>query len=115
MNTLVETIEFECESIISEVENVIQSLTDSGLSTFDIDELEIENIRYTAEGLSTLFVYDSSKELIVKESITLYQDCKYILDYIETDCKSIINDEMVKSFGYIRDSVNTIRDMVDEL
>lgn len=117
MNTNVDIILGECESIISEIENVYQFLIDDEINTFDINELEIETIRSTAEELQSLVLQFeegfTTKARLVDVSITLYQDCKYILSEIEDEYSFLMSDDVAKSFSYIRASVNTIRDMVD--
>ena len=118
MNTLVDIILGECESIIAETENVYEFLTDMEINTLvDIEQLEIDTIRTTAEELQQL-VLDFENEITTKKelleiSITLYQDCKYILESVEFENSFLMSDDVAKSFSYIRDAVNTIRDTVD--
>ena len=117
MNTLVDIVLGECESIIAETENVYEFLTDMEINTFDIEQLEIDTIRTTAEELQQL-VLDfengiTTKKELLEISITLYQDCKYILESVEFENSFLMSDDVAKSFSYMRNSVNTIRDTVD--
>lgn len=129
MNTLVvkdeiaiDLIIAECESIIACTENVYEFLTDQELNTFDLNELEIDTIRCTAEEMQSLvcsfaddFSTNDSKQEIVDLSITLYQDCKYILEDIENENSFLMTDEIAKQFSYIRASVDNIRTVVEKL
>ena len=114
---IVETIMGECESIIAETENVYEFLTDMEINTFDIEQLEIDTIRTTAEELQQL-VLDfengiTTKKELLEISITLYQDCKYILESVEFENSFLMSDDVAKSFSYMRNSINTIRDTVN--
>lgn len=121
MNTKVDIILAECESIISDVENVYQFLTDGDINTFDLEQLEIDTIRCTTEELISLVLdFDKKntnalREQIVDQSISLYQDCKYIIEAFEDEYSFLMTDEIAKSFSYIRASVDTIRDAVNIL
>jgi hypothetical protein len=126
VNTLVsdkflETVMGECESIISEVENVYHSVTDDDM----LNVLHFYDIRQVAEELQTK-VLDFAEESdayqtkclldeIVEESITLYQNIKYILEQCEIEIFSSTDTEILESFDYMRTSVNTIRDEIDTL
>ena len=117
MNTLVDIVLGECESVIAETENVYEFLTDMEINTFDIEQLEIDTIRTTAEELQQL-VLDfengiTTKKELLEISITLYQDCKYILESVEFENSFLMSDDVAKSFSYMRCSVNTIRDTVN--
>lgn len=120
MNTKVDIILAECESIISDVENVNQFLTDDNVNTFDLNELEFDTIRSTTEELISLVLgldmkknTNALREQIVDQSISLYQDCKYIIEAFEDEYSFLMSDEIAKSFSYIRASVDTIRDIVN--
>ena len=86
MNTIVETIVNECESIISETENVTEVVD---LESFAEELLEI---RTTAEELQTLILNIEESEYISNnmldsldnKSIQLYQEIKYSFDNIES-------------------------------
>ena len=126
VNTLVsdkflETVMGECESIISEVENVYDSVTDDDM----LNVIHFYDIRQVAEELQTK-VLDFAEESdeyqtkclldeIVEESITLYQNIKYILEQCEIEIFSSTDTEILESFDYMRTSVNTIRDEIDTL
>jgi hypothetical protein len=126
VNTLVsdkflETVMGECESIISEVENVYHSVTDDDM----LNVIHFYDIRQVAEELQTK-VLDFAEESdeyqtkclldeIVEESITLYQNIKYILEQCEIEIFSSTDTEILESFDYMRTSVNTIRDEIDTL
>ena len=126
VNTLVsdkflETVMGECESIISEVENVYHSVTDDDM----LNVIHFYDIRQVAEELQTK-VLDFAEESdeyqtkclldeIVEESITLYQNIKYILEHCEIEIFSSTDTEILESFDYMRTSVNTIRDEIDTL
>ena len=124
MNTIVETITCECESIISETENVTEVVD---LESFAEELLEI---RISAENLQTLILNIEESEYISSDmldslenkSIQLYQEIKYSFDNIETppydalsENESSTNPEVIESFVCMRDSINAIRDAVYEL
>jgi hypothetical protein len=108
MNTLVSDIMGECESIISETENILEELQSESFFFED----EMNTIRYSAEDLQEMVVNGSTLEELQEQSITMYQDCKYILESLETEYLDFITDEVSKSFGYIRASVSIIRDIL---
>lgn len=126
VNTLVsqkflETILGECESIISEVENVYHSVTDDDM----LNVIQFNDIRESAEELQTK-VLDFAEESdeyqtkclldeIVENSITLYQNVKYILEHCENEIFSSTDTEIFECFDYMRTSVTTIRDEIDTL
>ena len=114
---ITETIMGECESIISEVENVYHSVTDNDM----LNVLHFSDIRDIAENLQTL-VLDYSEETdeyqtkclldeMTEESINLYQNIKYILEHCETEIFSSTDTEILQSFQFMRDSINTIRSL----
>ena len=114
---VLETIMGECESIISEVENVYHSVTDNDM----LNVLHFSDIRDIAENLQTL-VLDYSEETdeyqtkclldeMSEESINLYQNIKYILEHCETEIFSSTDTEILQSFQFMRDSINTIRSL----
>jgi Mg2+ and Co2+ transporter CorA len=114
---ITETIMGECESIISEVENVYHSVTDDDM----LNVLHFNDIRYVAENLQTL-VLDYSEETdeyqtkclldeMSEESINLYQNIKYILEHCEIEIFSSTDTEILQSFQFMRDSINTIRSL----
>jgi len=114
---ITETIMGECESIISEVENVYHSVTDDDM----LNVLHFSDIRDIAENLQTL-VLDYSEETdeyqtkclldeMTEESINLYQNIKYILEHCETEIFSSTDTEILQSFQFMRDSINTIRSL----
>ena len=124
MNTIVETIVNECESIISETENITEVID---LESFAEELLEI---RTTAEELQTLILNIEESEYISNnmldsldnKSIQLYQEIKYSFDNIETppydalsENESSTDPEVMQSFVCMRDSINAIRDSVYEL
>jgi hypothetical protein len=124
MNTIVETIVNECESIICETENITEVVD---LESFAEELLEI---RITAEELQTLILNIEESEYISNnmldnlenKSIQLYQEIKYSFDNIETppydvlsENESSTNPEVIDSFVCMRDSINAIRDAVYEL
>jgi hypothetical protein len=114
---IVETVMGECESIISEVENVYHSVTDDDM----LNVLHFSDIRDIAENLQTL-VLDYSEETdeyqtkclldeMSEESINLYQNIKYILEHCEIEIFSSTDTEILQSFQFMRDSINTIRSL----
>jgi len=114
---VLETIMGECESIISEVENVYHSVTDNDM----LNVLHFSDIRDIAENLQTL-VLDYSEETdeyqtkclldeMTEESINLYQNIKYILEHCENEIFSSTDTEILQSFQFMRDSINTIRSL----
>jgi len=124
MNTIVETIVNECESIISETENITEVVD---LESFAEELLEI---RISAENLQTLilnieeseYISNNMLDSLENQSIQLYQEIKYSFDNIETppydvlsENESFTNPEVIDSFVCMRDSINAIRDAVYEL
>jgi Mg2+ and Co2+ transporter CorA len=114
---ITETIMGECESIISEVENVYHSVTDDDM----LNVLHFSDIRDISENLQTL-VLDYSEETdeyqtkclldeMTEESINLYQNIKYILEHCETEIFSSTDTEILESFEFMRHSINTIRSL----
>jgi len=118
MNTIVETILGECESIIAETENITEELT---LEPVFCDELF--EIRCSAEEVQSLIVNIEENEFISNDmldnlenkSIQLYQNIKYSLEGFETENESSTSPEVLQSFVYMRNSVNEIRTAVEEL
>ena len=116
MNTFVETTLAECESIISETENVEEYSTGDML-----DVIQFSDIRESAEEMQTLvvamaeneFVSNNMLENIENQSITIYQYIKYILETAEDEIFSSNDTEVMKSFDNMRTYVNSIRNIVD--
>jgi len=116
MNTFVETTLAECESIISETENVEEYSTGDML-----DVIQFSDIRESAEEMQTLvvamaeneFVSNNMLENIENQSITIYQNIKYILETAEDEIFSSSDIEVMKSFDNMRTYVNSIRNIVD--
>jgi len=115
---ITETIMGECESIISETENITEELERTTFASFISELYEIRSI---AEHMQSL-VLDYSEETdeyqtfclldeMTEESINLYQCIKYSLESFETDNESTINDEITSSFEFMRHSINTIRSL----
>jgi hypothetical protein len=114
---ITETIMGECESIISEVENVYHSVTDDDM----LNVLHFSDIRDISENLQTL-VLDYSEETdeyqtkclldeMSEESINLYQNIKYILEHCENEIFTTDDIEITSSFEFMRHSINTIRSL----
>jgi hypothetical protein len=114
---ITETIMGECESIISEVENVYHSVTDDDM----LNVLHFNDIRYVAENLQSI-VLDFAEEKdeyqtkclldeMSEESINLYQNIKYILEHCETEIFTTDDIEITSSFEFMRHSINTIRSL----
>jgi hypothetical protein len=118
MNTLVDVVMGECESIIAETENVTESFTAEECDTLDSFLNELYEIRCSAEALNELVVhlqndyFSVSKEELDDESITLYQNIKYSLEAFENEYESMMTDEIAKSFSYMRASIDTIRNKI---
>ena len=116
MNTFVDVLMGECESIISETENITEELD----STFDSFIDELYEIRIIAETMQTLVInyendyFSVSSEEFDELSIELYQSIKYTLESFETDYFDTMNSELELSFKCMRDSVNQIRTTVTE-
>lgn len=118
MNTLDLTLHGETESIISCMENVNELVTGNDFVTNLLIVEEFETIRSTVEDIQSLvldlveneieFTTDDEFDAL---SIKLYQECKYILDALE---ESIQDSDVLREFGYIRASVNAIRNLVGE-
>ena len=116
MNTFVETTLAECESIISETENVEEYSTGDML-----DVIQFSDIRESAEEMQTLvvamaeneFVSNNMLENIENQSITIYQNIKYILETAEDEIFSSNDTEVMKSFDNMRTYVNSIRNIVN--
>lgn len=115
MNTFVDIIMGETESIISCVENVIHLTEDNDFVTNLLQTEEFEIIRTTAEELQTLVVdyendyFSVSSEEFDEKSIQLYQECKYIVEALE---ESIQDTEVLNELYYIRAAVSIIRDKI---
>jgi len=98
----------DCESIISETENV-----EEYISADSLDELEFVDIRNSAEQLQTLVISMSESELVTNDmlteiddmSIELYQNIKYISENEVFDS----DIEVIESFRNMFDCVNSIR------
>jgi hypothetical protein len=98
----------DCESIISETENIEHYYTDELL-----DDLEFVDIRNSAEQLQTLVISMSESELVTNDmlteiddmSIELYQNIKYISENEVFDS----DIEVIESFRNMFDCVNSIR------
>lgn len=121
-NIAIDTLMGETESIIAETENVYEFITEMEINTSVLDSLDFDDIRCSAEELQSLVVqyaddYTTNDLIgeIENESITLYQNIKYILDGIEDEYSFLMSDDVAKSFSYIRASVNTIRSIVVEM
>lgn len=122
MNTNVDIILGECESIIAETENVTEFLTDIDSNTLALalDSFfdELLEIRSSAEELQSLVLQFeegfTTKEQLDDESINLYQNIKYSLEGFEDEYFDSMSDDVAKSFSYIRASVNTIRSTIVE-
>jgi virulence-associated protein VapD len=115
MNTKVEVLLGEVESIISCVEDVIELVTANDMNTKVLESEEFENIRFIAEELQSKVVECAENEVnftrdtdCVNESIRLYQQCKYSIDDLE---ESISDSEILKQFDYIKKAVNNIRNL----
>ena len=112
IETKVNTIAAECESIISCVENVIDLCEGNDFVTNLLQTEEFENIRFHAEELQS-FVFGSDDDEVKTEienlSVTLYQNCKYILEALD---ESIQDTDVLNEFGFIRASVSIIRETI---
>ena len=101
----------DCESIISETENIEHYYTDDIL-----DSLDFSDIRNSAEELQTLVISMSESELVTNDmlkdiddmSIELYQNIKYISEDSVFDS----DIEVVESFRSMFACINGIRDSV---
>ena len=101
----------DCESIISETENIEHYYTDDLL-----DSLDFSDIRNSAEQLQTLVISMSESELVTNDmlteiddmSIDLYQNIKYISEGEVFDS----DIEVIESFRNMFTYVNGIRDIV---
>jgi hypothetical protein len=119
LESSVETIMGECESIISEVENVYHSVTDDDM----LNVIQFNDIRDSAEELQTFVLQMVENEYISNTmleqcediSITLYQNVKYILEHCENEIFSSTDTEIFECFDYMRTSVTTIRNEIDIL
>ena len=115
MNTKLDILRGEVESIISSVENVIELCNDSETNTKLLESEEFETIRFTAEDLESIvlgledFEYDfTTEESAAEKSIQLYQEIKYICEALE---ESITNQEILNELSYIRAAVYLIRNL----
>ena len=101
----------DCESIISETENIEHYYTDDIL-----DSLDFSDIRNSAEHLESLVISISESELVTNDmikdiddmSIELYQNIKYISEDSVFDS----DIEVVESFRSMFACINGIRDSV---
>jgi len=101
----------DCESIISETENIEHYYTDDIL-----DSLDFSDIRNSAEELESLVISMSESELVTNDmlteiddiSIELYQNIKYISEDSVFDS----DIEVVESFRSMFACINGIRDSV---
>ena len=120
MSTFVDVLMGECESIISETENITEELQLDESNTFDAFIDELYEIRIIAETLQSLVLdyendyFSVSSEEFDELSIELYQSIKYTLESFETDYFDTMNEELELSFKFMRDSVNQIRTTVKE-
>ena len=109
MNTKVDTVLGECESIISGVE-VIQELTENNKA---FNMFEFDDLRCMAEELQSLVVDSeddiSTNEFAVELSITMYQEIKYLSEAVE---EITTDSEILNELGYIRAAVDIIRDAI---
>lgn len=118
VDSLVESVVNECESIIAETENVEE------LHTGDmLDVVHFYDIRLVAEELQSFVVHMAENEFISNSmleqlddiSITLYQNVKYILEDCENEVFSTtdpVYTEIMKSFDNMRTYVNNVRETV---
>ena len=115
VDSLVESVVNECESIIAETENVEE------LHTGDmLDIMHFSDIRDSAEELQSFVVYISENEFISNSmleqlddiSITLYQNVNYILEDCEIEVFNTTDTEIMKSFDNMRTYVNNVRETV---
>ena len=98
----------DCESIISETENV-----EEYIGADILDSLDFSDIRNSAEELQTLVISMSESELVTNDmlkdiddmSIELYQNIKYISDDSVFDS----DIEVVESFRSMFECINSIR------
>lgn len=104
----------DCESIISETENIEHYYTDDIL-----DSLDFSDIRNSAEHLESLVISMSESELVTNDmlteiddiSIELYQNIKYISD--DSVLLQYDSDiEVIESFRSMFACINSIRDTV---
>ena len=101
----------DCESIISETENV-----EEHIGADILDSLDFSDIRNSAEELQTLVISMSESELVTNDmlkdiddmSIELYQNIKYISEDSVFDS----DIEVVESFRSMFACINGIRDSV---
>ena len=101
----------DCESIISETENV-----EEHIGADILDSLDFSDIRNSAEELESLVISMSESELITNDmlkdiddmSIELYQNIKYISEDSVFDS----DIEVVESFRSMFACINGIRDSV---
>ena len=101
----------ECESIIAETENIAEEFTGDQL-----DDMEFSDIRDSAEELQSLVATLSENksmsadmlEELDDQSIELYQNIKYMSQEAYTD-------EVIQSFDHMKDSINTIRNIVKNM
>ena len=115
VDSLVESVVNECESIIAETENVEE------LHTGDmLDVMHFSDIRLVAEELQSFVVHISENEFISNSmleqlddiSIILYQNVNYILEDCEIEVFNTTDTEIMKSFDNMRTYVNNVRETV---
>jgi hypothetical protein len=100
----------DCESIISETENV-----EEYISADSLDDLEFIDIRNSAEQLETLVISMSESELVTNDmlteiddmSIELYQNIKYISDVLVLH--DVYDSEVIESFRNMTICIDGIR------
>ena len=107
IETKVNTIAAECESIISCVENVIDLCDSNDFVTNLLQTEEFENIRFIAEELQSLVFNSDNKIEIYDLSVTLYDECKFIVEALE---ESIQDRDILNEFGFIRAASSIIID-----
>ncbi len=103
----------DCESIISETENIEEHIDDDLLYVF-----EFSDIRTSAEALQNLVIDMSESELVTNDMITeiddmsieLYQNIKYISEGEVFES----NTDVIESFRKMFICVNGIRGTVKE-
>ena len=101
----------DCESIISETENV-----EEHISADILDGLDFSDIRNSAEELESLVISMSESELVTNDmlteiddmSIELYQNIKYISEDSVFDSST----DVIESFRSMFACINGIRDSV---
>ena len=115
MNTKVDTVLGECESIISSVEDVYFMTESNDFVTNLLETEEFENLRYIAEYMQSFVLTAEEKGVdfttldeFETVSVTMYQEIKYLSEAVE---EITTNKEILNELGYIRAAVNIIRNM----